>query len=90
MTTTLTVKGQVTIPKNMRDFLGLRPGDQVDFEFVDDGSIRLRPARRATGKKAVKDHFGPLVGMRGRDRSTDALMELLRGYSEDQDDPGFR
>ncbi len=90
MTTTLTVKGQVTIPKNMRDFLGLRPGDQVDFEFIDDGSIRLRPARRATRKNAVKDHFGPLVGMRGRNQNTDALMELLRGYSEDQDDPGFR
>ena len=90
MSTTVTVRGRVTIPKDMRDFLRLRPGDRVDFEFADDGSISLRPARRAAKKKAVKDHFGPLVGVRGRNGSTDALMELLRGYSKDHDDPGFR
>lgn len=88
MATTMTVKGQVTIPKNMRDFLGLRPGDQVNFEFVEDGSIRMRPV--GVKKRKVKDHFGPLVGARAGGESTDALMDMLRGYSQDQDDPGFR
>lgn len=88
MSTTLTVKGQVTIPKNLRDHLGLRPGDQIDFEFLDDLSIRLRPVRKPT-RKSTPDRYGPLVGMRGRGLDTDELMEMLRGYSEDKNDPGF-
>lgn len=88
MSTTLTAKGQVTIPKNLRDHLGLRPGDQIDFEFLDDLSIRLRPVRKRT-RKSTTDRYGPLVGIRGRGLDTDELMEMLRGYSEDKNDPGF-
>lgn len=41
MTTTLTSKGQVTIPKPVRDRLKLHPGDLVDFIIEADGHIRL-------------------------------------------------
>lgn len=37
---TLTSKGQVTIPANVRKQLGLRPGDRVGF-IVEDGEVRL-------------------------------------------------
>lgn len=42
---TLTSKGQLTIPKNVRDRLGLRPGDQMVFELEGD-SVRLKVERR--------------------------------------------
>ncbi len=39
---TLSPKGQVTIPKEMRDLLGLRPGDQVIYSVID-GEIVITP-----------------------------------------------
>lgn len=41
--TTLTSKGQVTVPKAVRDALGLKPRDKVEI-FVKDGTIWLRKA----------------------------------------------
>jgi len=41
--TTITSKGQVTIPKQVRDELHLRTGDRVDFRIEQDGSVRLLP-----------------------------------------------
>jgi AbrB family looped-hinge helix DNA binding protein len=39
--TTITSKGQVTIPKAVRDELGLKPSDRVEF-VVEDGTARLQ------------------------------------------------
>ena len=41
MATTVTSKGQVTIPKRVRDYLGLKPGSSVEFRRVEDGNIVL-------------------------------------------------
>jgi AbrB family looped-hinge helix DNA binding protein len=41
----LTSKGQVTIPKWLRENLGLRRGANVHFEVDSDGRIVLRPAK---------------------------------------------
>lgn len=38
-------KGQVVIPKPMRDRLGLRPGDEVTF-WLEGDAVRLEPVRR--------------------------------------------
>ena len=35
----VTVKGQITIPKEIRDILGIHPGDRVYFESSKDGII---------------------------------------------------
>jgi len=35
MTVTVTSKGQVTVPKQVRDRLGIKPGSKVDFEVAD-------------------------------------------------------
>ena len=40
---TLTSKGQVTIPKRIREKLGLEAGTEVEFILDDDGSLRVRP-----------------------------------------------
>ncbi len=41
---TLTTKGQITLPKAIRDLLRLDAGDRVDFIVKDDGTVVLRPA----------------------------------------------
>jgi antitoxin PrlF len=40
---TLTSKGQLTLPKAVRDLLRLGAGDRVDFVVNDDGTVVLRP-----------------------------------------------
>jgi AbrB family looped-hinge helix DNA binding protein len=42
-TSTLTTKGQTTIPKGVREFLGLRPGDRLDF-VIEGGKVVLEPS----------------------------------------------
>jgi AbrB family looped-hinge helix DNA binding protein len=41
---TVTSKGQITLPKAIRDLLRLDAGDRVDFVVHDDGTVVLRPA----------------------------------------------
>lgn len=60
---TLTSKGQTTIPKEIREFLGIGPGDKLDFVVESDGRVILRPATldvrqlrgmlKRSGRKAV-------------------------------------
>lgn len=90
MSTTVTTKGQVTIPKKMRDYLGLQPGSQVDFTYSADGEVVIRPVAPARKRKA-KSRFAALKGTGKRlGMSTDEYMNLIRGYDEDKGDPGFR
>ena len=42
-TATITSKGQMTLPKEIRDRLGLRPGDKIDFIFGSDGQLVVKP-----------------------------------------------
>lgn len=43
---TMTSKGQITLPKEIRLKLGLKRGDRVRFVIEDDGRVRLLPAKR--------------------------------------------
>ena len=53
MFATLTSKGQITLPKEIRDRLGLDAGSMLDFELLADNTITARPvladARRIRG-----------------------------------------
>lgn len=75
MATTVTTKGQVTIPKAVRDHLGIKPGSKVDFLRAGDGSIVLAPR---DGKKPAS-RFAALKGNAGKGLDTDAIMALTRG-----------
>jgi len=90
MDSTLTIKGQVTIPKAMRDYLNLEPGDKVVFAYLEGGGVRIEPAKRSRGRKLPKSRFAALRGRAASDMRTDELMRLLRGYGDDPKDPGFR
>ena len=39
---TLTSKGQTTIPKDIRDALGLKPSDELKFTLLSDGTVIMR------------------------------------------------
>jgi antitoxin PrlF len=54
-TSTVTSKGQITLPKALRDDLKLKTGDRVDFVKEPDGGYRVRPANRD-----VRELFGCL------------------------------
>jgi AbrB family looped-hinge helix DNA binding protein len=51
MTSTISAKGQITVPKAVRDKLGLRPGARVEFELTAEG-VLLRKGHRG-GVRAV-------------------------------------
>ena len=44
---TITSKGQTTIPKSVRDAAGLRAGDRIHFAVLADGTIIVRPKTRS-------------------------------------------
>lgn len=44
---TLTSKGQTTIPREIRDGLGLKPGDRMTFTLMPDGTVVLRAKNRS-------------------------------------------
>lgn len=44
--TTMTTKGQVTVPREIRDRLGLKSGDKMAFTMLSDGTIVMRPKTR--------------------------------------------
>ena len=46
MLATVTDKGQVTVPKEIRDRLGIAPGSRLDFEAQEDGTLRGRVLAR--------------------------------------------
>jgi len=78
MATTVTSKGQVTIPKPVRDYLGIEPGSQVEFRRMADGTIIIE---RADGTRPPS-RFAKAVGSAGPGMTTDELMKLLRGDPE--------
>ncbi len=53
MESAITVKGQATIPKAIREHLGLKPGDQVKFFVHPDGSVVLLPKLPASALRGI-------------------------------------
>jgi AbrB family looped-hinge helix DNA binding protein len=74
----MTVKGQVTIPIEMREKLGLLPNSEVEFALVGD-SVRIRKAKGKRGKSRGQ-RLLELMRRAPRPRmTTDELMAMTRG-----------
>jgi AbrB family looped-hinge helix DNA binding protein len=72
----ITTKGQVTIPQEIRERLGLLPYSEVEFE-LDGDSVRIRKARKQGGRGTAL-----VARMRGTATTrmrTDEIMKLTRG-----------
>jgi len=77
MSTTVTSKGQVTIPKPLRDRLGIKPGNAVQFELTPDGRVTLTKVGSRASKPA--NRFEAFRGFAGEGLTTDEIMALTRG-----------
>jgi AbrB family looped-hinge helix DNA binding protein len=69
---TITSKGQVTIPKRVRERLRLRSGDKLDFRVDEDGTIRVYPI-----SKTVSEVFGLFAERAKRPFTTKQIDEKL-------------
>ena len=58
---TVTSKGQTTIPKSVRDAVGLRAGDRIHFTVLGDGTIIVRAKRRSVNDLAIRPPRGVKV-----------------------------
>jgi AbrB family looped-hinge helix DNA binding protein len=63
-------RGQVTIPKALRDKLGIRPGTALEFSARDGALVAV---------KAQTDPVSAVFGCLGRKIDTDAFVRSLRG-----------
>ena len=72
--TTMTSKGQVTIPKRLRDALGLKPGSRVEFEMEPGGRVFVKPGTKPK-KTGIEKFRGSMKG----GLSTDQILRLTRG-----------
>lgn len=75
MATTVTSKGQVTIPKSVRDHLGIAPGSEVEFRRTADGTVVIEKADGTTHPSRL----ARLVGIAGPGPFTDEILAITRG-----------
>lgn len=78
MATNLTSKGQVTIPKRIRDSLHLQPGMPVEFSVNAAGEVVIHPCAPRSKRRAAADRFEAVRGKADVKWRTEDLMKLLR------------
>jgi AbrB family looped-hinge helix DNA binding protein len=78
---TLTSKGQITIPLEVRRKLGLKPGDRIDFVLEKSGEVLLKARKRP-----LDDLFGILQGAVKKPLSVKQMHNaVLQAADEDWD-----
>jgi AbrB family looped-hinge helix DNA binding protein len=75
----ITSKGQITLPQYLRRELGVKVGDEVEFEYVEDFGWRVRrvvdPAKIQRALEKWRGKLHPYF----KGMTTDEIMEELRG-----------
>jgi AbrB family looped-hinge helix DNA binding protein len=85
----VTTKGQVTIPKEIRERMGIGPGSEVEFVPTEEGARLVAVNENLSEKEAARRFRDTLDRMEGTldlgGMTTDEYMEWLRGPREDLD-----
>jgi antitoxin PrlF len=71
--TRITSKGQVTVPKQVRERLGLRPGDELEF-IEEHGVYRLKKCLPPNPLKKYRGYLKALAGL-----NPDEVVQDMRG-----------
>ena len=79
---TLTSKGQFTLPAEIRHALDLRPGDQLRFELTDDNELTVAPRRRRSIRE-LRESLPPLS--LGRDFTQADIDDAIAEAMEEQE-----
>ena len=74
----ITSKGQVTIPIEIREQLGLLPNTEVEFE-IDRGAVRMKKAAAPSSLDRGRALIAHMRGRGTRRITTDEIMKLTRG-----------
>jgi AbrB family looped-hinge helix DNA binding protein len=79
--TTVTSKGQVTVPKAVREALGISAGTKLVWEMAEDGRVWVAKASgRAAGRSVpLRDRFARARGTATGGMTTEEIMALMRG-----------
>ncbi len=73
---TITSKGQTTLPRSVRQALGVVPGDRVRYVILEDREVRILPIRR----------LSQLFGTLQRERPPVTLQDMERAVAEGAND----
>lgn len=75
----ITSKGQVTIPKKIREKMNLHPGDQILFEETEQGDIKI-----SSPKKSIKDLRGILHQPGQKAKTVQEMNEGIADYLKEK------
>jgi len=77
MATTMMSRNQVTVPRNVREFLSVGPGSSIEFELRPNGEVLMRAA--TAGRRPPRSRFARVRGCATVKVSTDEILALTRG-----------
>jgi antitoxin PrlF len=84
-TTTITVKSQVTLPKDVREAVGLKPGDKVEVRATATGGVYIE---KPGASRSYRDRLEALAKRRLiQGMTTDEFMEFSRGETAEYHRP---
>jgi antitoxin PrlF len=80
MATTVTVKGQVTLPKAIREAAGIRPGDRVEVRVRPEGGVIIESETIFDGEAGYRRRLDDMSRRKPlRSLSTEDVMAMTRG-----------
>jgi len=79
MISTVSKKGQITIPQKIRDHLKLQPGDKIEFEIRRDGSVQM------IGKKIDVSELRGMLGPVSRRLTIRQMDDGIRKHAVERD-----